>query len=183
MLGQRFGHCQYGTSCPESVDRLTSRHTAVAAARRSVGQSVGRGFPRAQRVGAARWRFSSADAGAGLVLPHWLRLRESITASIKASPFAPPTVPSSLPAMIAAVIPASCAETAKEVLSIVATKAHPAPQNARPARKATRFYGKDAVRTTIATAPTTVPTMRNQPLRKEAPSCGWQTRAAVVPAQ
>lgn len=101
----------------------------------------------------------------------------------KASPFAPPTVPSSLPAMIAAVIPASCAATAKEFLSIVATKAHPAPQNARPARKATRFYGKHAVSTTIATAPTTVPTMRNQPLRKEAPSCGWQTRAAVVPAQ
>ncbi len=37
--------------------------------------------------------------------------------------------------------------------------------------------------TTIATAPITVPIIRNQPLRSEAPRCGWQTIAAVVPAQ
>ena len=97
---------------------------------------------------------------------------QRITASTKASPFAPPTAPSSLLAMIAAVIPASCATTAKELRSIVATKAQPAPHNARPTRKATRFCGKHAVSTTIATAPTTVPIMRNQPLRSEAPRCG-----------
>jgi hypothetical protein len=43
--------------------------------------------------------------------------------------------------------------------------------------------GKHAVSTTIATAPTTVPIMRNQPLRNEAPRFGWQTTAAEVPAQ
>src|SRR5438128_10815118 len=35
----------------------------------------------------------------------------------------------------------------------------------------------------VATAPTTVPIMRNQPLRNEAPRRGWQTTAADVPAQ
>ena len=37
--------------------------------------------------------------------------------------------------------------------------------------------------TTIATAPTTVPIIRYQPLRSEAPRLGWQTIAAVVAAQ
>jgi hypothetical protein len=82
-------------------------------------------------------------------------LVQRMTASIKTSPLAPPVAPSSLLAMIAAVIPASCAATAKELRSTLATKAHPAPHNARPARKATRFRGKHAVNTTIATAPTT----------------------------
>src|SRR6202047_3558297 len=36
---------------------------------------------------------------------------------------------------------------------------------------------------TIATAPTLVPIIRNQPLRSEAPRCGWHTIAAVPPAQ
>jgi hypothetical protein len=40
-----------------------------------------------------------------------------------------------------------------------------------------------AVITTTMTAPISVPIMRYQPLRKEAPSCGWQTMKAVVPAQ
>src|SRR5262245_52924724 len=31
--------------------------------------------------------------------------------------------------------------------------------------------------------PTRVPIMRYQPMRSDAPSCGWQTIAAVVPAQ
>ncbi len=37
--------------------------------------------------------------------------------------------------------------------------------------------------TTIITAPTIVPTIRNHALRIEAPSCGWHTIAAEVPAQ
>ena len=37
--------------------------------------------------------------------------------------------------------------------------------------------------TTIAAPPAAVPIRRNEPLRSEAPSCGWQTSAAVVPAQ
>ena len=57
-----------------------------------------------------------------------------------------------------------------------------APQRQSP-RKAIRSCGKHAVSTTIMTAPTTVPIMRNQPLRSEAPSCGWHTIAAEVPAQ
>src|ERR1700730_13237712 len=36
---------------------------------------------------------------------------------------------------------------------------------------------------TITPAPTRVPIIRNQPLRNEAPSCGWHTIAAVPPAQ
>jgi hypothetical protein len=50
-------------------------------------------------------------------------------------------------------------------------------------RKAMRSCGKHPVSTTIATAPTTVPIMRNHPLRSEAPRCGWQTIPADVPAQ
>ena len=37
--------------------------------------------------------------------------------------------------------------------------------------------------TTIATPPIAVPMRRNVALRIEAPSWGWQTSAAVVPAQ
>lgn len=32
-------------------------------------------------------------------------------------------------------------------------------------------------------APAMVPMIRNQPLRRLAPTAGWQTMAAVVPAQ
>ncbi len=57
------------------------------------------------------------------------------------------------------------------------------PQRARSPRKAIRSSGKNAVSTTIMMAPTKVPIIRNQPLRSEAPSCGWHTIAAEVPAQ
>ena len=60
--------------------------------------------------------------------------------------------------------------------------AHPAPQR-QPTRNTMRFCGNHAVSTTIVTAPTTVPIMRNQDLRSEAPRCGWHTIAADVPAQ
>src|ERR1700750_937368 len=56
-------------------------------------------------------------------------------------------------------------------------------QRARSTRKAIRSCGKHAVRITIIVAPTTVPIIRNQPLRSEAPSCSWHTIAAEVPAQ
>src|ERR1700730_16842090 len=46
-----------------------------------------------------------------------------------------------------------------------------------------RSCGKQAVKRTITAAPTMVPIIRNQPLRIEAPSCGWHTIAAVPPAQ
>jgi hypothetical protein len=46
-----------------------------------------------------------------------------------------------------------------------------------------RCCGKQAVSTTIMTAPTMVPITRNQPLRSDAPTPGWQTTAADVPAQ
>ena len=46
-----------------------------------------------------------------------------------------------------------------------------------------RSCGKHAVSATIIVAPTTVPIIRNQPLRSEAPSCSWHTIAAEVPAQ
>src|ERR1700751_5416647 len=57
------------------------------------------------------------------------------------------------------------------------------PHSARPTRKPTRSCGKTAARATIQTAPTTVPIKRYQPLRSEAPRCGWHTKAADVPAQ
>src|SRR5438128_12186654 len=69
------------------------------------------------------------------------------------------------------------------VVGAVATSAHAAPHRARLTIKVPRSCGKHAVSTTIATAPTTVPIMRNQPLRNEAPRRGWQTTAADVPAQ
>src|SRR5262245_25278162 len=56
-------------------------------------------------------------------------------------------------------------------------------QRARSPRYAMRSCGKHAVSTTIMMAPITVPIIRNQPLRREAPSCGWHTIAAEVPAQ
>src|SRR6478609_11539087 len=56
-------------------------------------------------------------------------------------------------------------------------------QKARSTRKAMRSCGKHAVSTTIIVAPVTVPIIRNQPLRSEAPSCNWLTIAAEVPAQ
>src|SRR5258706_10466068 len=37
--------------------------------------------------------------------------------------------------------------------------------------------------TTLFRSPMMVPIIRNQPLRREAPSCGWHTIAAVPPAQ
>ena len=46
-----------------------------------------------------------------------------------------------------------------------------------------RSCGKHAFSTTIMTAPTMVPIIRNHALRIEAPSCGWHTIAAEVPAQ
>jgi hypothetical protein len=46
-----------------------------------------------------------------------------------------------------------------------------------------RLVRQHAVSTTIATAPTVVPTMRYHPLRSEAPRWGWHTIAAEVPAQ
>jgi hypothetical protein len=58
-----------------------------------------------------------------------------------------------------------------------------APHNARLPRNSTRSCGKHAVSNTLIMAPMSVPIMRNQPLRKEAPSCGWHTIAAEVPAQ
>ena len=67
--------------------------------------------------------------------------------------------------------------------STVAAKAQTAPHSARSPRKAIRSCGKHAVSTTIIVAPITVPIIRNQPLRSEAPSCGWHTIAAEVPAQ
>ena len=54
---------------------------------------------------------------------------------------------------------------------------------AKSPRKAIRSCGKHAVSTTIIVAPITVPIIRNQPLRSEAPSCGRQTIAAEEPAQ
>jgi len=108
---------------------------------------------------------------------------QRITANVKASPFTPPVAPSSLPAIIAAVTPAICAARAKKLRSIVAIRAQAAPHNARPARKAMRSCGKQAVSITMAIPPTIVPIMRYQPLRNGAPRWGWQTRAAVVPAQ
>ena len=65
----------------------------------------------------------------------------------------------------------------------MAAKAQIAPHRARSPRKAIRSCGKHAVSTTIIVAPITVPIIRNQPLRSEAPSCGWHTIAAEVPAQ
>jgi hypothetical protein len=65
----------------------------------------------------------------------------------------------------------------------VAAKAQEASHNARSVRKAMRPCGKQAFSTTIMTAPTMVPTIRNQALRSEAPSCGWHTIAAEAPAQ
>ena len=70
-----------------------------------------------------------------------------------------------------------------KVTQHVAPKAHAPPHSARPIRNGTRSSGKHTASRTITTAPTTVPIMRNQPLRSEAPSCGWQTSAADVPAQ
>jgi hypothetical protein len=46
-----------------------------------------------------------------------------------------------------------------------------------------RSCGKQATSTTLIIAPTSVPIIRNQPLRSDAPSCGRQTIAAEVPAQ
>src|SRR5271169_3924745 len=46
-----------------------------------------------------------------------------------------------------------------------------------------RSCGKHAVSITTAEAPITVPIIRNQPFRSEAPSWGWHTTAAEVPAQ
>src|SRR3954463_8692234 len=66
---------------------------------------------------------------------------------------------------------------------MVAANAQMPHQKARSTRKATRSCGKHAVSTTISVAPTTVPIIRNQPLRSEAPSCSWHTIAAEVPAQ
>jgi hypothetical protein len=54
----------------------------------------------------------------------------------------------------------------------VATKPHAAAHSAKPKRKSARSCGKHAVRMTIAIAPTTVPIMRNEPLRSEAPRLG-----------
>src|SRR6516164_2180837 len=56
-------------------------------------------------------------------------------------------------------------------------------QRVRSPRYAIRSCGANAVSTTIMMAPTTVPIIRYQPLRSEAPSCGWHTIAAEVPAQ
>ena len=67
--------------------------------------------------------------------------------------------------------------------SSVAAKAQTANHNASSARKAMRSCGKHAFSTTIITVPTMVPIIRNHPLRSEAPSCGWHTIAAEVPAQ
>ena len=97
---------------------------------------------------------------------------QRVTANVKASPFTPPVAPSWLPAIIAAVTPASCAARARKLRSIVATRAHAAPHKARPARKAMRSCGKQAVSTTMAIPPTIVPIMRYQPLRNEAPRWG-----------
>ncbi len=58
-----------------------------------------------------------------------------------------------------------------------------APHNARVGRYSQRLCGKAAVMRTMTLAPTTVPINRNQPLRNAAPTKGWQTIAAVVPAQ
>src|SRR5262249_26407694 len=66
---------------------------------------------------------------------------------------------------------------------MVAAKAQTPPQRANRPRKAKRSCGKNAVSTTITMAPTMVPIIRNQPLRREAPRCGWHTIAAEMPAQ
>ena len=58
-----------------------------------------------------------------------------------------------------------------------------ASHNASSVKKAMRSWGKHAFSTTIMTAPTMVPTIRNHAFRIEAPSCGWHTIAADVPAQ
>ena len=63
----------------------------------------------------------------------------------------------------------------------VATSAQAPPHSARPTRKPNRFCGKTAVSTTITTAPTTVPIIRNQPLRKDAPRCGWHRSPPTCP--
>jgi hypothetical protein len=66
---------------------------------------------------------------------------------------------------------------------IVATNAQTEPHSARAPRNRSRSWGKQAANTTLTMAPMTVPIMRNHPLRSEAPSCGWHTIAAEVPAQ
>src|SRR5580658_4349303 len=62
-------------------------------------------------------------------------------------------------------------------------KAQRPAQSAKSPRKAKRSCGNQDVSTTTNVAPTTVPIIRNHPLRSEAPSCGWHTTAADVPAQ
>src|ERR1700724_1617445 len=46
-----------------------------------------------------------------------------------------------------------------------------------------RFCGKAEVNSRITTAPTNVPAARTRALRSEEPRFGWQTTAAVIPAQ
>src|SRR5258708_33959300 len=106
-----------------------------------------------------------------------------VTASRKTSELAPPVAPRLSAAMIAAGKPASAAEEDAKLRSTVVAKAQRPHQKARSIRKATRSCGKHAVSTTTVEAPITVPIIRNQPLRSEAPSWGWHTTAAEEPAQ
>ncbi len=130
---------------------------------------------RAANWAASRLRARPKSVPATTIPAHTIPMQISltrVTANVKASPFTPPVAPSRSLAMTTAVKPASAAPYEAKLRRIVATKPHAAPHAARPTRKPMRLCGKHAVSNTIATAPTTVPIMRNEALRSEAPRLG-----------
>ena len=85
--------------------------------------------------------------------------------------------------MIIAVVLASAAPYDAKLRSSVDIVAQTPPHRAIEMRNAARLCTKHPVITTMTVAPTTVPIMRYQPLRREAPKVGWHTAAADAPAQ
>ena len=136
----------------------------------------------ASRLGAAEDRLPARTAPAHAI-PMQISLAR-VTANMNTSGSPPPVAPS----VVGGDDRRRIAGESRRVGGEVAERSGGESADRRPRGQGARERrsdpgGKHAVSTTIIVAPTTVPIIRNQPLRSAAPSCGWHTIAADVPAQ